>query len=133
MFITRLIAAPRRVTGMPWEKTAKYTIVAARMPDSMRRHALQDAGLESPVDVFSPGNNAWILKQDSALFVLETRSCEGFARLDKAPESGLGTLMGRFAMQGGALVFNAAPKAPPPAAAAAESPAPAEATPPVKN
>ena len=30
-----------RVTGMFWEKTAEYSIVAARMPDCMRRHALR--------------------------------------------------------------------------------------------
>ena len=100
-----------RITGMPWEKTAKYSIVAARMPDCMRRHALPDAGLNARVEVFSPGNDAWILRQNGNMFVVETRTCEGFAKLNAVPEGGLGPLMGRFEMRADALVFTAAPKA----------------------
>ena len=85
-----------RVTGMPWENKAKYTVVAARMPDCMRRHALPDAGLKAKVEVFSPGNEAWILRQEGRLFVIETRTCEGFAKLDKAPDEGLGAPAGVF-------------------------------------
>jgi hypothetical protein len=102
-----------RVTGMPWQKTAKYDIVAARMPDCMRRHALGEAALKAPVDVYAPGNDAWILKQGSRMFVVETRSCEGFAKLDAVPDDGLGPLVGRFEMQSDTLVFSAAPKAEP--------------------
>ena len=100
-----------RITGMPWEKTAKYSIVAARMPDCMRRHALPDAGLNARVEVFSPGNDAWILRQNGNMFVVETRTCEGFAKLNAVPEGGLGPLMGRFEMRADALVFTAAPNA----------------------
>ena len=117
-----------RVTTFPWDKTAKYAIVASRMPDCMRRHAMSEAGLEAKVEVYSPGNNAWILKQDGHMYVTETRSCEGFAPLDKAPEEGIGALLGDFEMRGDTLVFVAAPKAAPPAAPAApESVAPAAA------
>ena len=106
-----------RVTGMPWEKKAKYAIVAARMPDCMRRHSMPDAGLNAKVDVYSPGNEAWILRQEDRLYVVETRTCEGFAKLDKVPDDGLGVLMGSFEMRKDALVFTAAPK-PQPAPAA---------------
>jgi hypothetical protein len=108
-----------RVTGMPWEKTARYSIVAARMPDCMRRHPMADAPLEARVEVYSPGNDAWILKQDGRMFVVETRSCEGFAKLDKVPEEGLGSLMGAFEMRQKVLVFTAAPSALPVAPAPA--------------
>lgn len=110
-----------RVTGLPWEKTAKYSIVAARMPDCMRRHPMSTAGLDARVDVFSPGNEAWILKQDGRMFVVETRTCEGFASLDKVPEGGMGPLMGSFEMRKDTLVFVAAPKveSPPPVVAPA--------------
>lgn len=114
-----------RVTGMPWDKTAKYTIVAARMPDCMRRHPMPDAGLEARVEVYSPGNDAWILKQDGRMYVVETRSCEGFAALDKAPEGGVGPLAGSFEMRSDTLVFTAAPKVEPPPQPAAAEPAPA--------
>ncbi len=105
-----------RITGMPWEKTAKYSLVAARMPDCMRRHAMPEAGLNTKIDVFAPGNDAWILRQNGSMYVVETRTCEGFAKLDVVPEGGLGALMGRFEMRGDALVFSVASRAEPPTA-----------------
>ena len=113
-----------RVTGFPWEKTAKYSIVAARMPDCMRRHPMSSAGLDARVEVYSPGNEAWILKQDGRMYVVETRTCEGFASLDKVPEGGMGPLMGSFEMRKDTLVFVAAPKVePPPQPVAVPAPA----------
>jgi len=97
-----------RITSMPWENQAKYSVVASRMPDCQRRHAMPEAGLMSKVEVFSPGNDAWILRQNGRMFVVETRTCEGFARLDKEPDTGLGELMGVFEMKGDALVFTPA-------------------------
>lgn len=115
-----------RVTSYPWDKKAKYSIVAARMPDCMRRHPMSEAGLESKVEVYAPGNDAWILQQDGRLYVAETRTCEGFAPLDKTPDEGLGALMGAFEMRKDTLVFTAAPKAaPPPQAPAVDATAPA--------
>ena len=100
-----------RITGMPWEKTAKYSVVAARMPDCMRRHAMPDAPRDARVEVFSPGNDAWILRQGGRMYVVETRTCEGFASLDAVPEGGLGAMMGVFEMRNDSLVFSAAPPA----------------------
>ena len=97
-----------RVTGMFWEKTAEYSIVAARMPDCMRRHSLGKAGLKARVEVYSPGNDAWILRQGKQMYVVETRTCEGFAKLEKEPDSGLGVPMGVFEMRGSELVFTPA-------------------------
>lgn len=102
-----------RITTWPWEKSAQYSIVAAHMPDCQRRHAIGEAPLDAKFEVYSPGNNAWIVKQGARMFVVETRSCEGFAPLDKVPESGLGTLFGTFAMHGDALVFSPASSATP--------------------
>ena len=103
-----------RVTGMPWEKTAKYSIVAARMPDCMRRHPMSEAGLNAKVEVYSPGNDAWILKQNGRMYVVETRTCEGFAKLEAVPDGGMGPLMGGCEMCGDLLVFKTAPKVEPP-------------------
>ena len=99
-----------RVTGMPWQKTAKYDIVAARMPDCMRRHPMSEAGMNARVELYSPGNDAWILKQNGSMYVVETRTCEGFAKLDKVPDEGMGALLGTFEMRNENLVFVAAPK-----------------------
>ncbi|MEO8411423.1 MAG: hypothetical protein ABI478_12715 [Propionivibrio sp.] len=100
-----------RITGMPWENNAQFAIVAARMPDCMRRHALPDAPPDARVEVFAPGNNAWILRQDGKMFVTETRTCEGFAKLDTAPPQGLGAPVGVFEMRDDTLVFSKAPQA----------------------
>lgn len=99
-----------------WEKTAVYTIVAARMPDCMRRHKMGMAPLDAKVEVYSPGNDAWILKQGNLMYVVETRTCEGFAKLDAVPESGMGPLVGTFQTRNDTLEFVAVPKVTAPAA-----------------
>ena len=99
-----------RTTGMPWDSRADYALVVSRMPDCMRRHAMPPARLDAKFEVFSPGNDAWILRQGNRMYVTETRTCEGFAKLEAAPEGGLGRLMGTFEIRGDNLVFVAAPK-----------------------
>ena len=94
----------------PWSKTAKYAIVAARMPDCMRRHPLPSGSLRTKVEVFSPGNDAWIIRQNGRLFVTETRECNGFSPLDKDYKEDFGPLMGTFEMKAEKLVFTPAPK-----------------------
>ena len=94
-----------RVQDAFWKKTAKYSVVASRMPDCMRRHAMSEAPLDAAIDVYAPGNDAWILKQGERMYVVETRPCEGFASLDKAPVTGLGERVGRFEVKNDALVF----------------------------
>ena len=98
-----------RVTTFPWDTMAAYSLVASRMPDCMRKHPMPEAGLNVRTEVFSPGNDAWILRQNGRLFVAETRTCEGFAQLDKVPDEGLGTPAGVFEMRGESLVFTPAP------------------------
>ncbi|MDR1661092.1 MAG: hypothetical protein LBR95_01490 [Azoarcus sp.] len=105
-----------RITGTPWARRAQYSVVASRMPECTRRHVMADAGINARVEVFAPGNDAWILRLGNRMYVVETRTCEGFARLDAVPESGLGPLMGTFQTRGGNLAFVPAPKAETPAA-----------------
>jgi hypothetical protein len=42
--------------------------------------------------------------------VVETRTCEGFARLEEPPAEGMGPLQGSFEMRNGSLSFVAAAK-----------------------
>jgi hypothetical protein len=108
-----------RITNTPWAKRAEYFVVAARMPDCSRRHSIPGVDLlNARVEVFAPGDDAWILRQGSRMYVVETRTCEGFARLNATPESGMGPLMGTFMTRGDDLVFVPAPKAAAPAAPA---------------
>lgn len=97
-----------RAQSFFWEKTADYSIVAARMPDCMRRHDMGPGPADSRIEVYAPGNDAWILQQGKRMVVVETRTCEGFARLEEAPEGGLGPFQGSFQMQGDSLIFVAA-------------------------
>jgi hypothetical protein len=113
-----------RQQQFPWDRKASYEVVAMRMPECMRRHKMDVAGMEVPVEVFSPGNNAWILRQGRRLYVLETRSCEGFARLEREPEDGLGRQLGTFRSSAGVFAFVPAPAAPAAAAATAPTVAP---------
>ena len=50
--------------------------------------------------------------------IVETRSCEGFAKLEQLPDTGTGPLVGTFEMRADTLVFSAAPS---PAPAAGEA------------
>ncbi len=95
-----------------WSKTAVYFIVAAHMPTCMRRHKMGPGGFSAKVEVYGPGNDAWILKQGARMYVVETRTCEGFAKLEAEPEGGMGSLLGVFQSKGGVLTFVAEPKAP---------------------
>ena len=97
-----------RIQNFFWEKSASYSLVAARMPECMRRHDMGKAGATTPVEVYAPGNGAWILKQGRRMLVVETRTCEGFARLEEAPAEGMGPLQGSFEMRNGSLSFVAA-------------------------
>ena len=102
-----------------WEKKAEYTIVAARMPDCMRRHKVGPAALNARFELYSPGNNAWIFKQGNSMYVVETRTCEGFAKLAAEPEGGMGPLVGVFQTRKEVLEFVPAPKPEAPAAVVA--------------
>ena len=97
-----------RIQNFVWEKSASYSVVAARMPECMRRHDMGKGGASTPVEVYAPGNDAWILKQGRRMQVVETRTCEGFARLEEPPAEGMGPLQGRFEMRNGSLSFVAA-------------------------
>ena len=71
------------------------------------------------------------------MYVVETRTCEGFAKLDKVPDTGLGVPMGVFEMRNDELVFTAALKQAPPTQPVATPAVPGEAevpaTEPVQN
>jgi hypothetical protein len=105
-----------REQRIPWSKTAMYSIVAAHMPDCMRRHKMGSASMQAKIEVYSPGNDAWILKQGTRMYVVETRTCEGFAKLEAEPEGGMGPLLGVFQNKKGVLTFVAEPKSEAPAA-----------------
>ena len=50
------------------------------------------------------------LSRYGATYVVETRTCEGFARLASEPEGGIGPLQGSFQVRSGTLTWVAEPK-----------------------
>ena len=114
-----------RITTWPWDDTADYAIVPSNAPKCTRRHAMPKGSLRTKIEIYSPGNGAWILRHaaNGKMYVTETRTCEGFAELDKEPATGLGQKMGVFEMKNDTLVFTPEPKAEPKPEPKPEAPA----------
>ncbi|MCL2022350.1 MAG: hypothetical protein FWG81_09850 [Betaproteobacteria bacterium] len=88
-----------------WEKKAKFFVTISRLPDCQRRHLIQTAGLKTHVELWQPGDNTFILRLGNAMYVVENRTCEGFARLEEEPPGGLGQHLGTFGESRGVFVF----------------------------
>jgi hypothetical protein len=99
-----------------WDKTVELSLVVARMPGCMRRHALGTVSASTPVELWQYRPDTFILKFDGRLAAVETRTCEGLERLAQPPAGGLGTRLGTFRETGGKMAFTAEaatnPKAP---------------------
>ncbi len=114
-----------------WEDQVELKVVVARMPECQRKHMIQKASPTTPIELWQPGPQTFILKVGRALYVTETRTCEGFARLESEPPGGNGTYLGRFALDAkGVFTFMPAPATPatvssPPAPHSGGAPLPA--------
>lgn len=93
-----------------WQKNVRLFVVVARLPACQRRHPVATVPEKSAVTLWQPGENTYIFQIGNALFVTETRTCEGFARLDEAPPGGLGDQLGVFHEVHGQFVFTPTPK-----------------------
>ena len=93
-----------------WEDRVNLAVIASRMPDCLRRHKMEPAGLEAKVELFQVGEG-FVLRQGKRLYALETRTCEGFAQLDAEPAEGLGQPLGTFQPEDGGLRFVPVPAA----------------------
>lgn len=109
-----------REQASPWSNKAKLSLVVARMPTCMRRHTLKPATMNTKIEVWQVPSGAFIVRYNRGMFVTETETCEGFAKLDKEPEDGLGEKKGVFQMKKGEFVFVPEPPAPKPAVPAAQ-------------
>jgi hypothetical protein len=133
----------RREQQYFWKKDADISLVASRLPDCQRLHALTDGAVDDvKVDLYNAGEGLWNVRVDQQLWQIETQTCNGLTELQYDPKADLGQLVGSFVVRNGKLVFDAAPATPPvsataggtaaapaDAAAEAEAPAPASATP----
>jgi len=115
----------RREQNYFWKKDADISLVAARLPDCQRLHALTDANAaDVKVDLYSAGDGLWNVRIDQQLWQIETQTCNGLTELQYDPKADLGQLVGSFIVKNGKLEFDAAPlPAGGSAAAPAEAPA----------
>jgi hypothetical protein len=92
--------------SMFWEKQVSLAVVVSRLPDCQRRHNLQKASPRAHIELWQPpGQGAYILKIGDNMYVTETRTCEGFARMDEDPPDGLGRQLGTFGQIDGVFSF----------------------------
>lgn len=96
-----------------WDSKVELFLVVARMPACLRRHSLGTGSEKTRVEVWQVPSGAFIIRVGKRLYVTETQTCEGFARLDAEPVEGMGELKGVFRMRKGEMVFvkEAAPAA----------------------
>jgi hypothetical protein len=96
--------------NMFWEKQVNLFVVVSRLPDCQRRHFIQKANPRAHIELWlwKPGEGTYILKIGNAQYVTETRTCEGFARVDAEdvalPENP-GKQLGTFGLADGVFSF----------------------------
>lgn len=101
-----------------WEKQVELAVVVSRLPDCQRKHVIQKASPNAQVELWQPGPGTYIFKVGRNMYVTETRTCQGFARMDEDPPGGFGEQLGTFALKKGVFSFIPTPRdeaAPPPA------------------
>ncbi len=94
-----------REQNLFWEKQVELAIVVSRLPDCQRKHVIQKAGPSVPVELWQPGPGTFILKVGKNLYVTETRTCQGFARMTEDPPGGMGQKLGTYAVRNGVFTF----------------------------
>lgn len=88
-----------------WDSKVDLFLVVSRMPACLRRHSLGTGTEKTRVEVWQVPSGAFIIRVGKRLFVTETQTCEGFAKLDAEPVEGMGELKGVFRVRKGDLVF----------------------------
>lgn len=88
-----------------WDKKVELYMVVSRMPACTRRHSLGTGTEKTKVEVYQVPSGAFIIKAGRRMYVTESQTCIEWARLDEAPEGGLGELRGIFRVRNGSLEF----------------------------
>lgn len=91
-----------------WDSKVNLYLIVSRMPACMRRHNLGPGTAATKVEIYQVPSGAFIVKAGKKLYATETRTCEGFAKMDAEPVEGMGKLMGTFRVKNGELVFDKA-------------------------
>ena len=106
----------RREQSYFWKSDVDVSLVATRMPDCQRLHALASAAKDAmKVELFSAGENLWNVRLGEQLWQISTQNCNDMTELQYDPKADMGQAIGSFVVRDGKLVFDPAPA---PAAAA---------------
>ncbi|HEV7817205.1 MAG TPA: hypothetical protein VGP06_19155 [Janthinobacterium sp.] len=103
----------RREQPYFWKNQVDISLVAARLPDCQRLHALASApkdGLQ--VELFDAGEGLWNVRLGEQLWQIETQTCSGLTELQYDPKADLGRPAGSFVVRGDKLVFEPVAAAP---------------------
>lgn len=89
-----------------WSKTTKLSVVAARLPECQRKHHLESTtASQATAELYRMGSTTYLLAQGERMYLVETRTCEGFQKLDGPPPGGMGPKIGSFRVVDGTLRF----------------------------
>lgn len=88
-----------------WDKTVNLSLAVARMPDCLRRHSIGPGTANTKVEIYRVPSGAFIVRAGKRMFATETRTCEGWARLEQEPEGVEVKLIGTFRVKNDKLVF----------------------------
>lgn len=89
-----------------WSSATKLSVVAARLPDCQRKHHLEPTtASQATAELYRMGSTTYLLVQGERMYLVETRTCEGFQKLDAPPPGGMGPKVGAFREVDGALRF----------------------------
>lgn len=94
-----------REQNLFWEKQVELAVVVSRLPDCQRKHLIQKTSPSTKVELWQPGPGTFILKVGRNMYVTETRTCQGFARMDEEPPGGMGEQLGTFGVKKGSFAF----------------------------
>ena len=100
----------RRQQRYFWQDKVDVSLLAARLPDCQRLHALTSAepADQLKVELFAYGEQVWNLRVGKQLWQIETTTCNGLTELEYDPRADLGRPAGSFSVRDGKLMFDAA-------------------------
>jgi hypothetical protein len=115
----------RREQPYFWKGEVDVSLVATRLPDCQRLHALASAPKDDmKVELFNAGEGLWNVHLGDQLWQVSTQNCNDMTELQYDPKADMGQAIGTFVVHDGKLEFDAAAAA---VAASADTAAPAPA------
>ena len=97
----------RRTQRYFWQDKAEVSLLAARLPDCQRLHALTtvEPADRLKVELFASDEQVWNIRVGQQLWQIETTTCNGLTELEYDPRADLGQAAGSFSVRDGKLVF----------------------------